>query len=100
MRAGFSHSGTIAAGMTPAATSGARRSGITLASASWPMMMKVTAASVIAGWLQAIGLSLALAAAVRTAINRQFCMWNDVGADVPMRTSSRIWSSLKVAAGS
>jgi len=37
---------------------------------------------------------------VRTAMKRQFCKWKDVGAVVPIRTSSRIWSSLKVAAGS
>jgi hypothetical protein len=36
----------------------------------------------------------------RTAMKRQFCMWKDVGAVVPIRTSSRIWSSLKVTAGS
>ena len=34
------------------------------------------------------------------AMKRQFCKWKDVGAVVPIRTSSRIWSSLKVAAGS
>ena len=33
-------------------------------------------------------------------MKRQFCKWKDVGAVVPIRTSSRIWSSLKVAAGS
>jgi hypothetical protein len=37
---------------------------------------------------------------VRAAMKRQFCKWKDVGAVVPIRTSSRIWSSLKVAAGS
>ena len=44
--------------------------------------------------------SRALASGVRTAMKRQFCKWKDVGAVVPIRTSSRIWSSLKVAAGS
>src|SRR6201991_2301312 len=86
--------------MMPASTNGARRAGMTLESANWPQTMKVTAASVIAGWFQAIGLSRALASGVRTAMNRQFCKWKDVGAVVPIRTSSRIWSSLKVAAGS
>jgi hypothetical protein len=33
-------------------------------------------------------------------MKRQFCKWKDVGAVVPIRTSSRIWSSLKLAAGS
>jgi hypothetical protein len=33
-------------------------------------------------------------------MKRQFCKWKDVGAVVPIRTSSRIWSSLKMAAGS
>src|SRR3954468_16750005 len=33
-------------------------------------------------------------------MKRQFCKWKDVGAVVPIRTSSRIWSSLNVAAGS
>jgi len=33
-------------------------------------------------------------------MKRQFCKWKDVGALVPIRTSSRIWSSLKLAAGS
>jgi hypothetical protein len=31
-------------------------------------------------------------------MKRQFCKWKDVGAVVPIRTNSRIWSSLKVAA--
>jgi hypothetical protein len=31
--------------------------------------------------------------------DRQFCKWKDVGAVVPIRTSSRIWSSLKVRQG-
>ncbi len=35
-----------------ASTTGARRSGTVLASANLPTMMKVTAASVIAGWFQ------------------------------------------------
>src|SRR5215467_6781894 len=99
-RAGISHSGTIFAGMMPAATRGARRSGTTLESANWPQTTKVTAASVIAGWSQAIGRNRALASGVRTAMKRQFCKWKDVGAVVPIRTSSRIWSSLKVTAGS
>src|SRR5215467_7954617 len=47
-----------------------------------------------------MGRSRALASGVRTAMKRQFCRWKDVGAVVPVRTSSRIWSSLKVAAGS
>jgi hypothetical protein len=38
-RAGISQSGTIFAGMMPASTSGARRSGITLESANWPQTM-------------------------------------------------------------
>ena len=42
-------SGTIFAGMMPAFTSGARRSGTTLESANWPQTLKVPAASVIAG---------------------------------------------------
>jgi len=29
-------------------------------------------------------------------MKRQFCKWKDVGAVAPIRTSSRIWSSLKV----
>ena len=33
-------------------------------------------------------------------MKRQFCKWKDVGAVVPIRTNSRIWSSLKLAAGS
>jgi hypothetical protein len=33
-------------------------------------------------------------------MKRQFCKWKDVGAVVAIRTSSRIWSSLKVTAGS
>jgi hypothetical protein len=33
-------------------------------------------------------------------MNRQFCKWKDVGAVVAIRTSSWIWSSLKVTAGS
>jgi hypothetical protein len=33
-------------------------------------------------------------------MKRQFCKWKDVGAVVPIRTSSRIWSSLKVTVGS
>ncbi len=52
--------------------------------------MKVTAASVIMGWLHAIGLNRALASGERTAMKRQFCMWKDVGALVPIRTNSRI----------
>jgi len=59
--------------MTPAFTSGARRCGITLESANLPQTMKVTAASVIAGWSQAIGRNRALASGVRTAMKRQFC---------------------------
>ena len=47
-----------------------------------------------------IGRNRALASGVHTAMKRQFCKWKDVGALVPIRTSSRIWSSLKVAAGS
>ena len=35
--------------------------------------VKVTAASVIAGWSQAIGRSRALDSGVRTAMKRQFC---------------------------
>ena len=42
----------------------------------------------------------AVSTGVRRAMKRQFCMWKDVGAVVAIRTSSRIWSSLKVAAGS
>jgi hypothetical protein len=53
----------------------------------------------IAGGIQAIGRSRASASRVRTAMNRRFCKWKDVGAVVPIRTSSRLWSSLKVAAG-
>ena len=33
-------------------------------------------------------------------MKRQFCKWNEVGAVAPIRTSSRIWSSLNLAAGS
>jgi hypothetical protein len=49
---------------------------------------------------KAIGRNRTLASGVRTAMKRQFCKWKDVGAVVPIRTSSRIWSSLKVTAGS
>jgi hypothetical protein len=40
-----------------------------------------------------------LASGERTAMKRQFCKWKDVGALVPIRTNSRIWSSLNMAAG-
>jgi hypothetical protein len=33
-------------------------------------------------------------------MKRQFCKWKDVDAVVEIRSSSRIWSSLKVTAGS
>jgi hypothetical protein len=39
-----------------------------------------------------------LASGVRTAMNRQFCKWKEVGAQVPICTSLRISSSLNLAA--
>src|SRR3546814_21188954 len=62
--------------------------------------MKGPCASVTLGWAQATARSRALASGVRTAMKRKFRKLKDIGVVVAIFTSSRIWSSPKVTAGS